>query len=67
MSLWMCILSWDNKHSFDKTMGDNTFAHIPDKRLHNYPQFTCILVLRLRIYNMPAFTTFAHTQNSIFK
>ena len=29
-------------------MGDNTFAHIPDRRLHDCAQFTCILVLRLR-------------------
>jgi hypothetical protein len=28
--------------------GDNTFAHIPDRRLHDCAQFTCILVLRLR-------------------
>ena len=28
--------------------GDNTCAHIPDMRLHDCAQFTCILVLRLR-------------------
>ena len=28
--------------------GENTFAHIPDRRLHDCAQFTCILVLRLR-------------------
>jgi hypothetical protein len=28
--------------------GDNTLAHIPDRRLHDCAQFTCILVLRLR-------------------
>jgi hypothetical protein len=31
--------------------GDNTFAHIPDRRLHDCAQFTCILVLRL--YTLP--------------
>ena len=29
-------------------IGDNTFAHIPDERLHDCAQFTCNLVLRLR-------------------
>jgi len=28
--------------------GDNTFAHIPERRLHDCAQFTCILMLRLR-------------------
>ena len=32
-------------------VGDNTFAHIPDRRLHDCAQFTCILVLRL--YTLP--------------
>ena len=27
--------------------GDNMFVHIPDRRLHDCVQFTCILVLRL--------------------
>jgi hypothetical protein len=28
--------------------GDNTLVHIPDRRLYDRTQFTCILVLRLR-------------------
>ena len=31
----------------NKLFGDNSFAHIPDRRLHDCTQFTCILVLRL--------------------
>ena len=36
--------------------GDNTFAHIPDRRLHDCAQFTCMLVLRLQMQPTPWYT-----------